>query len=127
MFGYWLVADAQALYVATGLGEWAGALPGFGAGMMRNFITAEAVSDRLFSLLVFLHIGTALFVLLVLWIHLQRLVRAAGPGSLYVFAREARDPRNQLSARSFAPDAGVAEDPATGSMMSPTEMPGVSS
>jgi trans-2,3-dihydro-3-hydroxyanthranilate isomerase len=45
----------------------------------------------------------------------QRLVRAAGPGSLYVFAREARDPRNQLSARSFAPDAGVAEDPATGS------------
>ncbi|MBK9236371.1 MAG: cytochrome b N-terminal domain-containing protein [Rhodoferax sp.] len=77
LFGYWLVADAQALYVATGLGEWAGALPGFGAGMMRNFITAEAVSDRLFSLLVFLHIGTALFVLLGLWIHLQRLVRAA--------------------------------------------------
>ena len=63
--------------VYTGLGEWAGALPGFGAGMMRNFITAEAVSDRLFSLLVFLHIGTALFVLLGLWIHLQRLVRAA--------------------------------------------------
>ena len=45
----------------------------------------------------------------------QRLVRAAGPGSLYVFARGARDPVNHISARSFAPDAGVAEDPATGS------------
>src|SRR3990167_5107826 len=57
LIGYWLVADAPALFVATGIGEWMGAMPGFGVGMMRNFITAEAVSDRLFSLLIFLHIG----------------------------------------------------------------------
>ena len=77
LIGYWLVADVPALFVATGIGEWMGAMPGFGVGMMRNFITAEAVSDRLFSLLIFLHIGTAMFILLGLWIHLQRLVRAA--------------------------------------------------
>ena len=77
LIGYWLVADAPALFVATGIGEWMGAMPGFGAGMMRNFVTSEAVSDRLFSLLIFLHIGTAMFILLGLWIHLQRLVRAA--------------------------------------------------
>ncbi|MBK9573721.1 MAG: cytochrome b N-terminal domain-containing protein [Rhodoferax sp.] len=77
LIGYWLVSDTRALFVATGIGEWVGAVPGFGAGIMRNFITADAVSDRLFSLLIFLHIGTALFILLGLWIHLQRIVRAA--------------------------------------------------
>jgi trans-2,3-dihydro-3-hydroxyanthranilate isomerase len=45
-----------------------------------------------------------------------RALRASGaPASLYVFARETRDARNQLSARMFAPDLGVIEDPATGS------------
>lgn len=45
-----------------------------------------------------------------------RLLRDAGaPSSLYAFTREARDPSHQLSVRLFAPDAGVPEDPATGS------------
>jgi trans-2,3-dihydro-3-hydroxyanthranilate isomerase len=45
-----------------------------------------------------------------------RCLRAAGaPASLYVFTREVRDPRNHFSVRLFAPDAGVPEDPATGS------------
>lgn len=77
LVGFWLVADTRALFVATGIGEWVGALPGFGPSVMRNFISAEAVSDRLFSLLMFLHIGVALFMLLGLWIHLQRIARAA--------------------------------------------------
>ncbi|MDH5707520.1 MAG: cytochrome b N-terminal domain-containing protein [Hylemonella sp.] len=76
LVGYWLVADTRALFVATSIAEWAGWLPGFGAGLMRNFITEEAISDRLFSLLIFLHIGLALFVLLGLWIHLQRITHA---------------------------------------------------
>ncbi len=75
MVGYWLVADTRAQYVAAGLGEWLGAVPGVGATMMRNFVTEEAISDRLFSLLVFLHIGVALLVLLGVWVHLARLVR----------------------------------------------------
>ena len=75
MVGYWLVADTRAQYVAAGLGEWLGAVPGVGATMMRNFVTEEAISDRLFSLLVFLHIGVGLLILLGVWVHLTRLVR----------------------------------------------------
>jgi len=45
----------------------------------------------------------------------QRLRGAGAPASLYAFTREARDPRNHFSVRLFAPDAGVPEDPATGS------------
>jgi ferredoxin len=75
LVGYWLVADTRAQYVATGIGEWTGVLPGVGDPMMRNFVTAEAVSDRLLSLLVFLHIGVGLFLLLGIWAHLARLVR----------------------------------------------------
>ncbi len=75
MVGYWLVADTRAQYVAASLGEWLGAVPGVGASMMRNFVTEEAISDRLFSLLMFLHIGVALLVLLGVWVHLARLVR----------------------------------------------------
>jgi ferredoxin/coenzyme F420-reducing hydrogenase delta subunit len=73
--GYWLLADTRAQFVATGLGEWFGALPGAGQHVIRNFVTAEAISDRLFSLLIFLHIGVGLFLLLGLWAHLARLVR----------------------------------------------------
>ncbi len=73
--GYWLPADTRAQFVATAIGEWAGWLPGFGDGLIRNFVTAEAVSDRLFSLLIFLHIGVGLLILLGLWAHLLRLAR----------------------------------------------------
>jgi ferredoxin len=75
MVGYWLIADTRSQYVAAGIGEWIGALPGVGAGLMRNFITDAAVSDRLLSLIVFLHIGLVLLLLLSVWVHLARLVR----------------------------------------------------
>ena len=45
----------------------------------------------------------------------RRLRETGAPGSIYVFTREVRDPRNHFSVRLFAPDAGVPEDPATGS------------
>lgn len=75
MVGYWLIADTRSQYVAAGIGEWIGALPGVGAGLMRNFITDEAISDRLLSLIIFLHIGLSLLLLLSVWVHLARLVR----------------------------------------------------
>lgn len=75
LVGYWLVADTRAQFVATAIGEWAGAIPGVGDAMLRNFISDEAISDRLFSLLVFMHLGIGLLVLLGLWVHVQRLVR----------------------------------------------------
>jgi ferredoxin/coenzyme F420-reducing hydrogenase delta subunit len=75
LVGYWLVADTRAQFVATTIGEWAGWLPGVGDAMLRNFITDEAVSDRLFSLLVFAHIALSMLMLIGLWVHLKRFVR----------------------------------------------------
>jgi ferredoxin len=75
LVGYWLAADTRAMFVATGIAEWAGWLPGFGDALMRNLITEETPSDRLFSLLVFLHIALALLVLAGLWVHLKRIAR----------------------------------------------------
>ena len=75
LVGYWLIGDDIAQFVATGIGEWVGVLPGFGHSVVRNFVTAEAISDRLFSLLIFIHIGIGLLMLLALWVHLARLVR----------------------------------------------------
>ena len=74
--GYWLVWDTLAQFVATAAGEWLAVLPGFGPAMVRNFIAPEAVTDRLFSLLAFAHIGVSLLLLLGMWIHVQRLTRA---------------------------------------------------
>ncbi|MCM5569490.1 hydrogenase iron-sulfur subunit [Burkholderiaceae bacterium FT117] len=73
--GYWLVWDELGLFVATATAEWFGALPGFGPALVRNFIAAEAVSDRLFSLVAFLHIGLPLALLLAMWAHVQRITR----------------------------------------------------
>ncbi|MCC7059373.1 MAG: cytochrome b N-terminal domain-containing protein, partial [Burkholderiaceae bacterium] len=67
VIGYWLVWDSVALFVATATAEWFGVLPGFGPALVRNFISEGAVSDRLFSLVVFLHIGVPLVLLLVMW------------------------------------------------------------
>jgi coenzyme F420-reducing hydrogenase delta subunit/ferredoxin len=77
VIGYWLVWDRLAQFVAIGVTEWFGALPGFGPSLVRNFIGPEAMTDRLFSLLVFLHIGVPLLLLLAMWAHMQRLTRPA--------------------------------------------------
>lgn len=73
--GFWLVWDAVALFVATAIAEWFGALPGFDPALVRNFLDAGSVSDRLFSLLVFLHIGVSLALLLAMWLHVKRLTQ----------------------------------------------------
>ena len=50
-----------------------------------NFIGGGAVSDRFFSLLIFLHIGIPLILLLGMWIHIQRISR---PGRRVYFGRD---------------------------------------
>ncbi len=73
--GTWLVWDARAQFSAQATAEWMLAL-GIGAEpMARNFLGAEQVSDRLFSLFVFLHIGLPLALLAGMWVHVQRLGR----------------------------------------------------
>ena len=73
--GYWLVWDKLAQYVAVVSTEWLDYLPIFGQSIARNFLAPDALDDRFFTLLVFMHIVLPLLLLLVLWIHLQRVSR----------------------------------------------------
>jgi ferredoxin/coenzyme F420-reducing hydrogenase delta subunit len=73
--GFWIVWDQLAQFSAIASMEWLDSLKLFAQPLTRNFLIPGAVSDRFFSLLVFLHIGLPLLVLLVLWIHIQRVTR----------------------------------------------------
>jgi quinol-cytochrome oxidoreductase complex cytochrome b subunit/coenzyme F420-reducing hydrogenase delta subunit/Pyruvate/2-oxoacid:ferredoxin oxidoreductase delta subunit len=72
--GFWLVWDGLAQYSLLATAEWLDALPFLGQ-LARNFDTVSNVTDRLFSLLIFLHIGIPLALLAAVWVHLQRLAR----------------------------------------------------
>ena len=74
--GYWLVWDELAQYVAITSSEWLDWLPIFGEPIARNFLTPSSLDDRFFTLLIFLHIAVPLILLLVMWIHLQRIAYA---------------------------------------------------
>lgn len=75
--GYMLPWDRMAQFVTQASFEWLDWLPGFDGRLIRNFILPESVSDRLFSLLVFIHIGVPLIMLLLMWVHVQRVPKAA--------------------------------------------------
>ena len=74
--GYWLVWDQLGQYVAIGAAEWLDWLPIFGEPIARNFMQQSSLDDRFFTLLIFLHIAVPLILLLVMWIHLQRVAYA---------------------------------------------------
>ena len=74
--GYMLPWDRLAQFTVTATAEWFDGLPVFRGMLVRNFILPEAISDRFFSLLSFLHIGIPLAALALLWIHTQRVPRA---------------------------------------------------
>lgn len=71
--GFWLLWDERALYSVTAAAEWLQALPIASDLLVRNFLTADALSDRFFSLIVFMHISVPLFLLAGVWIHVQRI------------------------------------------------------
>ena len=71
--GFWLAWDERALFSAMATAEWLAAPPWGVAVVARNFVSAAAMSDRFFSLAVFLHIGVPLIALAATWAHLQRL------------------------------------------------------
>lgn len=75
--GFWLAWDRLGRYSALASAEWLDALPLLGVPFARNFLVLDAVSDRLFSLFIFIHIGVSLLLLFGLWFHIQRLTRAA--------------------------------------------------
>lgn len=74
--GYMLPWDRLAQYVITASFEWIDWLPGFGGSLMRNLIYPTSITDRFFSLLAFMHIGVPLVVLLLMFIHVQRVPKA---------------------------------------------------
>ena len=74
--GYMLPWDRLAQYVITASFEWIDWLPGFGGTLMRNLIHPSSITDRFFSLLAFMHIGLPLVVLLLMFIHVQRVPKA---------------------------------------------------
>ena len=74
--GFWIAWDQVAQFSAIASAEWLDWLPVFSDPMTRNFLTPESVTDRLFSLLVFIHIGVPLMLLFGLWFHVQRVSSA---------------------------------------------------
>lgn len=71
--GYWMVWDELAQYVATSSARLVDWLPIFTDPMSRNFISEEAVSPRLFTLIAFIHlVGLPIVIVLAIWFHLLR-------------------------------------------------------
>lgn len=72
--GYWLVWDQLAWYVALTSAELLDWLPVFSTSMARNFLSADVLSDRFFTLMAFLHIiGLPLFLVFGIWLHVFRI------------------------------------------------------
>lgn len=74
--GFWLKWDRLGQFSAIATAEMLDWLPIFSAAFTRNFLGNEAVSDRLFSLFVFVHIGVSLLLLFLAWFHVQRISHA---------------------------------------------------
>lgn len=74
--GYWLVWDERARYVAEITAALFDALPVVAEPMAFGMLSNSAVGDRLFTLLIFLHVGIPLALLLGMFIHIQRVARA---------------------------------------------------
>jgi quinol-cytochrome oxidoreductase complex cytochrome b subunit/coenzyme F420-reducing hydrogenase delta subunit/Pyruvate/2-oxoacid:ferredoxin oxidoreductase delta subunit len=73
--GLWLLWDERAIFSVTATAEWLQALP-LGADLLaRNFLTADTLNDRFFSLIMFVHIGMPLLLLAAMWVHVLRVSR----------------------------------------------------
>ena len=75
--GFMLPWDRLAQVVTVAIAELLDWLPIFHGALVRNFIYASSVNDRLFSLLSFMHIGIPLVLLLLMWVHIQRVPKAS--------------------------------------------------
>lgn len=74
--GFWLNWDQLGQFSAVASAELLDWLPIFSTPMTRNFLSAATVSDRLFSLFVFIHLGVPLLLIFGLWFHVQRINHA---------------------------------------------------
>jgi CDP-4-dehydro-6-deoxyglucose reductase len=74
--GFMLVWDKLAQFVVIATAEWFDILPMFNGSLIRNFLYLENVNSRLFTLLAFVHLGAPLIVVIIMWVHVQRVPRA---------------------------------------------------
>ncbi len=74
--GYWLVWDKLAQYIATTTSELLDTLGIFAEPIARNFLAPDLLASRFFTLMVFLHIAIPLLLLLLMWVHIQRITEA---------------------------------------------------
>lgn len=72
--GFWIHWDRLGQFSAQATAEWLDALPFLASPLARNFLRG-GVSDRLFSLFVFVHLGLPLLLVFACWAHVQRLAR----------------------------------------------------
>ena len=70
--GYWMVWDRLGQYVAQTTTAWLDVLPLFTEPVARNFLDASHLSGRFFTLMAYIHIAAPLFLLLFMWVHIQR-------------------------------------------------------
>ena len=73
--GYWIVWDRVAQFSAVATMELLDWLPIFSEPAARNFLAPYSISDRFFTVLVFIHIGVPLMLILGLWAHVNRISR----------------------------------------------------
>lgn len=71
--GYWIVWDRLAQFSATATAELFDWFNIATEPVARNFLVPEAVSDRFFTFLVYIHIGFPLFLILGVWAHVNRI------------------------------------------------------
>ncbi len=71
--GYWIVWDQLAQLSATATSELLDWLPIFSEPSARNFLTPDSISDRFFTMLVFIHLGVPLLLIVGLWAHVHRI------------------------------------------------------
>ena len=73
--GYWIVWDRVAQFSAVATTELLDWLPIFSEPAARNFLAPDSISDRFFTVLIFIHIGVPLMLVLGLWAHVNRISR----------------------------------------------------
>ncbi|HHH44927.1 MAG TPA: hydrogenase iron-sulfur subunit [Gammaproteobacteria bacterium] len=84
--GYWLVWDELGLYVAVLSSQLMDSLPVMSGSMARDFLAGQ-LTDRLFTLMGFLHLlGQPILLIFAVWLHVKRLshVEVSAPRGLAV-------------------------------------------
>lgn len=73
--GYWIVWDELAQFSAIATSELLDVLPIVSEPIARNFLAPDSMTDRLFTLIVYIHIGIPVILVLALWAHVHRITR----------------------------------------------------